>query len=71
MAPAMYCVRCHRPTPTTNARRAGSPLHPRVIGTCAVCGARKSQFIRKSGGSRKGGRIRGRGVGRPRGNGSF
>ena len=48
--PDSYCLRCRRKTATTGARREvvkRKDGHPQahLVGTCAVCGARKSVFV--------------------------
>lgn len=42
----VYCMRCKTKTPTNNIEVVNEGTnHPRVSGTCSVCGTKKSQFI--------------------------
>lgn len=44
----IYCVKCRRKTPTEDIREARSAKGtPMIQGTCAVCGTKKTQFVKK------------------------
>ena len=46
----IYCMKCRKPTDTLGAREVTtSNGRRRKVGTCAVCGSKKSQFIAASG----------------------
>ena len=43
----IYCMKCKRKTQTLNAKTVKSAKTSRVVGTCAICGSKKSQFIKR------------------------
>lgn len=40
----IYCMKCKRKTQTLNAKTVNKS---RVVGMCAICSSKKSQFIKR------------------------
>lgn len=40
----IYCMKCKRKTATLNEKTVNKS---RVVGTCKICGTKKSQFIKR------------------------
>jgi hypothetical protein len=48
----IYCLKCHKKTPTKNEKTISENGRKRCTGICSICGTNKSQFV--AAGSQKG-----------------